>query len=212
MSATSIDFLTAALGRRSLLCLALLAAVAASAALGGRAVASDEATSQVERFEASLLRLSQNGVAPFAQRFAQIAPAVDATFDLQTILQASTAPNWDTMSSDQQARLLQVFRKYTIASFVANFNKPRDRFQITGERDVGADKIVGSTIGDTRLGFVVRHTASGWRTVDVLADGTISLVATQRSDFRSTLMHGGAPALTATLQRKVSDLSGGSLA
>ena len=58
----------------------------------------------------------------------------------------------------------------------------------------------------------MRQTPAGWRVVDVLADGTISRVATQRSDFRSTLAHGGGQALVTTLQRKVSDLSGGSLA
>ena len=212
MSATSIDFRTGALGRRSVLRLALLASVAASAGFPGGAVAADEATSQVERFGASLLRLSQNGAAPFTQRFAQLAPAVDAAFDLQAILRTSVGPDWGTMSPDQQAQLLQVFRQYTVASFVSNFDKPRIGFQITGERDVGAEKIVDGTIGDTKLGFVVRQTASGWRVVDVLADGTISRVATQRSDFRSTLMHGGGQALMAGLQRKVSDLSGGSIA
>jgi len=50
-----------------------------------------------------------------------------------------------------------------------------------------------------------------WRVVDVLAGSTISRVATQRSDFRSTLIDGGGPALMASLQRKVSDLSGAAL-
>jgi len=116
------------------------------------------------------------------------------------------------MSADQRNQLLQVFRRYTVASFVANFDKPEGQFRITGTRDLGAQTVVESTIGDTKLGFVVRQTTAGWRVVDVLADGTISRVATQRSDFRSTLMHGGGPALMASLQRKVSDLSGGSLA
>ena len=51
-----------------------------------------------------------------------------------------------------------------------------------------------------------------WKAVDVLADGSISRVAVQRSDFRSLLASGGAPALLGSLQRKVSDLSGGALA
>jgi phospholipid transport system substrate-binding protein len=43
----------------------------------------------------------------------------------------------------------------------------------------------------------------------VLADGAISRVAVQRSDFRSLLMRGGAPALAASLQQKTADLGGG---
>ena len=51
----------------------------------------------------------------------------------------------------------------------------------------------------------------GWRAVDVLLDGSISRVAVQRSDFRKLLDPGDASALIASLEKKVSDLSGGAL-
>jgi phospholipid transport system substrate-binding protein len=47
--------------------------------------------------------------------------------------------------------------------------------------------------------------------LDVLAEGSISLVAAQRSDFRRILSNGGGDALLTSLQRKTSDLSGGAL-
>ena len=62
----------------------------------------------------------------------------------------------------------------------------------------------------TRLDYVMRQMPSGWRAVDVLADGSISRVAVQRSDFQSLLASGGQ-ALIASLQRKVQTLSGGAL-
>jgi phospholipid transport system substrate-binding protein len=43
--------------------------------------------------------------------------------------------------------------------------------------------------------------------VDVLADGAISRVAIQRSDFRRLLSRGGAPVLAASLTNKSQDLS-----
>jgi phospholipid transport system substrate-binding protein len=52
---------------------------------------------------------------------------------------------------------------------------------------------------------------AAWKVVDVLLDGTISRVAVQRSDFRGVLAHGGAPALIASLERKVVDLAGSSM-
>ena len=58
----------------------------------------------------------------------------------------------------------------------------------------------------------MRQTPSGWKAVDVLADGAISRVAVQRSDFRTVLAGGGGAALVAKLERKVADLSGGRLA
>jgi len=60
-----------------------------------------------------------------------------------------------------------------------------------------------------KLDYVVRRGPAGWQVTDVLADGSISRVAVQRSDFRQLLQSGGVPALTAALNRKVANLSGG---
>ena len=57
----------------------------------------------------------------------------------------------------------------------------------------------------------MRNGQSGWKAVDVLADGAISRVAVQRSDFRQLLANGGAPALAVALQQKVANLSDGVL-
>ena len=65
--------------------------------------------------------------------------------------------------------------------------------------------------GDSHeLDYVMRQTPSGWRVVDVLADGSISRVAVQRSDFRRLLARGGAAALAESLRTKSADLSSGS--
>jgi phospholipid transport system substrate-binding protein len=85
-------------------------------------------------------------------------------------------------------------------------------------RELGAGRlVVQSTItpakGDTvQMDYVMRQTQAGWKVVDVLAAGSISRVAVQRSDFRHLLSNGGGPALLASLQRKTADLSGGVLA
>jgi phospholipid transport system substrate-binding protein len=55
----------------------------------------------------------------------------------------------------------------------------------------------------------MRNGPAGWKVADVLADGSISRVAVQRSDFRHLLTSGGVPALMAGLQHKIASLSGG---
>jgi phospholipid transport system substrate-binding protein len=46
---------------------------------------------------------------------------------------------------------------------------------------------------------------------DILLDGTISRVAVQRSDFAALLSQGNATQLIASLEQKVSTLSGGAI-
>ena len=154
---------------------------------------------------------------PFPQRFETLAPVVDKVFDLRTVLKVSIGMRWDSMAPDIQARLFKVFRRFTVATYVANFDRyDGEQFQILpGARDLGTDRIVGSEIVGggqrLRLDYVMRDGDGTWRVVDVLLDGSISRVAVQRSDFRKILASGDADALIASLKRKITDLSDGAL-
>ena len=155
---------------------------------------------------------------PFTQRFNVLAPIVDNVFDLETVLKVSIGLRWDSLDADMRARLLRAFRRFTVATYVANFDKyDGERFRILPTiRDSGTDRIVETEIVSAdgqriRVDYVMRDINGGWRAVDVLLEGSISRVAVQRSDFRKILAKGDADALIASLQRKIVDLSGGAL-
>jgi ABC-type transporter MlaC component len=57
----------------------------------------------------------------------------------------------------------------------------------------------------------MRQQSSGWKVVDVLADGAISRVAAQRSQMRSMLDDSGGAGLLVGLRQKTTELSGGIL-
>lgn len=154
---------------------------------------------------------------PFLQRYNTLAPIIDAAFDLPTILQASVGLRWASLPQADQQRLLDAFRKFTVATYVANFdNYNGERIELVpGGRSIGADQVVQTRIVPTRgdptsIDYVMRRSGPGWRAVDVLLNGSISQVAVYRSDWRSSLASGAGP-LIANLQRKVADLSGGAV-
>jgi phospholipid transport system substrate-binding protein len=209
------------IGRRGLLGLAISALIAASSLRTARADTEADATAPIQRLDTALPAAMKAGRStPFSQRYASLEQVIDQAFDLDAVLAASIGLAWAGLSSDQKAQLLAAFRRYTVANYAANFdNYTGQTLQIApAVRNVGnADVIVSTEIiaADStshKLDYVMRSTASGWKAVDVLADGSISRVAVQRSDFRHLLNSGGAPALMAGLQRKVVSLSGGELA
>jgi phospholipid transport system substrate-binding protein len=176
-----------------------------------------DAIAPIESLDAALRAAMKAGRStPFAQRYAALAPVIDQTFDLNAVLAASIGLSWTAMPSDQQAQLLAAFRRYTVASYAANFdNYTGQTFHVAPEiRSLGNGEVIVQTEIDAadgssnKLDYVMRNTSSGWKAVDVLADGSISRVAVQRSDFRHLLNSGGAPALLAGLQSKVASLSG----
>ena len=198
----------------------MIAAIPFAAPARAATAAADPAAT-ITQFNAALLAaMKAGGRADFNQRFQTLAPAVDQAFDLPAVLSVSVGLGWASLSPDQQARLLDAFRRYTVASYVANFDSYSGQtFTVSPDpRRLDADKVVVQSritpvSGDaTELDYVMKQTPAGWRIVDVLAAGSISRVAVQRSDFRHLLSRGGGDALLASLQRKAVDLSGGALA
>jgi phospholipid transport system substrate-binding protein len=210
----------AGLSRRSLLGVALLAGLP----LTGPAFAAPSTsgpTATITQFNMALLAaMKAGGQTGFNGRFQALAPAIDQAFDLSAVLAVSVGPSWTSLSADQQSRLLEAFRRYTVASYVANFDSYNGQtFSVLPEtRSLDAGRVVVQSrlaplTGDAvELDYVMQQTPSGWKIVDVLAAGSISRVAVQRSDFRHLLTRGGGDALLTSLQRKTSDLSGGALA
>ena len=204
--------------RRSLLGMAVIATMPLSRRAPAETAPAD-ATSTIKRFNGALLAaMKSGGRTDFSRRFQALAPEVDQAFDLSAVLSVSVGPSWASLSPDQRSRLLDAFRRYTVASYVANFDSyaGQDFTVSPATSSLGVDRVVVQShvvkiSGEaTELDYVMKRTPFGWKVVDVLAGGSISRVAVQRSDFRRILSNGG-DALLASLQRKTSDLSGGEL-
>ncbi len=175
----------------------------------------------IERLDAALLAAMRAGKAtPFVQRYRMLEPVITQVFDLQTVLAQSVGFAWFSLPAQQKAQLLDVFRRYTASTYTANFDSyngqtfrmaPTIRTLPNG-RVIVATKFVPRDDSPTALNYVLKQNPVGWQVVDVLAQWSISRVATQRSDFASLLASGGAPALVAGLQRKIASLSDGVMA
>jgi phospholipid transport system substrate-binding protein len=204
------------LHRRHLLCLALAGAVTPGLV---HATAPPGPAAPIAALYAALEALMRAGAGtPFRQRFHRIAPVIDGTLDLPTILRSSVGARWTTLDAATQVALHKAFRRFTVATYVANFDKyDGERFELSPTlRQVGAEQVVQSRIiqgngEQIRLDYIMRQTDAGWRAVDILLDGAISRVAVQHSDFRALLRDGGATALIASLEQKTADLAGGSM-
>jgi phospholipid transport system substrate-binding protein len=207
----------ASLDRRTLLRLAVLSIIAASGL--SRPGAASVVTSPIEQFYAALLQVMRAGKrAPFRQRYDVLAPVIDQTFDLEGILKSSVGLRWGALSSEEQLALKNAFRRFTISTYVSNFDSfSGQRFEIQpGLRPAGDDQIVQTRIvpvsGEAHvLDYVMRQVGGTWKVVDVLADGSISRVAAQRSEIRGIFATGGGPALLDRLQKKTAELAGGQL-
>jgi phospholipid transport system substrate-binding protein len=173
-----------------------------------------DAGQTIERLCAALMQIMRLGkAAPFAQRYGVVAPVIEQVLDLATILEVSVGARWGALSADDRASLLDAFSRYTVSTYVANFDDyTGQRFEVLpNTRAVAASQVVSSRIvrrdgTAVSIDYVMREESGQWRVVDVLLDGSISRVALQRSDFRSLLDRGGTAALLSNLRQKITEL------
>jgi phospholipid transport system substrate-binding protein len=175
----------------------------------------------IERLNAALLSAMRAGKAtPFVQRYRILEPVITQVFDLQTVLAESVGFAWFSVPAQQKAQLLDVFRRYTASTYTANFDSYNGQTfrmahtirTLPDGRVIVTTEFVPRDDSPTALNYVLKHNPVSWQVVDVLAQGSISRVATQRSDFASLLASGGVPALVAGLQRKIASVSEGMMA
>ncbi|WP_428396226.1 ABC transporter substrate-binding protein [Lichenicoccus sp.] len=180
------------------------------------AMSSNPVTPISELYKALTRIEGEGGSTPFADRARLLAPAIDQAFNIPAILHTSIGPRYASIPGDQQQELERVFRQFTIARYVSNFTAdsgdtlkvmPQARKSPYGSDEIVQTQLISKGGTTTKLDYVMRQFAQGWKVVDVLLDGHISQVAVQRSDFASTVETGDAKPLIERLKKKIRSFS-----
>ena len=142
-------------------------------------------------------------------RYDRLAPVIRATFDLDAMTRISVGSDWPSIPSQQQAALLENFARMTVATYANRFDGySGERFDVDPATETRkADRIVRTKLlhpdGQSEaLNYLMRGSGDAWKAVDVYLSGTISELATRRSEFGAILKSGGPQALIDSLQQR----------
>jgi phospholipid transport system substrate-binding protein len=169
----------------------------------------------IERFYADLLAVMKEAKRlSFAARYDRLAPSVSRTFDLALMTRIAIGPGWAQIAADQQQRLTDVFSRYTISVYANRFDDfGGERFEVDAKPTASPNGvIVGSRILKANgepvlLNYLMRQDGSGaWKVIDVYLSGTISELATRRSEFVAVLQRGGADGLVRMIEQRTAAL------
>ena len=175
-------------------------------------------TATVAAFYDALLALMKEARRlSFDQRYGRLQPTVARTFDLALMTRIAVGPQWPQLSSDQQQRLTDAFSRYTISTYASRFDDFNgERFVIepnpqqSPNGPVVATRMTRSDGDDVKLNYLMRREDDGtWRVIDMFLSGTVSELATRRSEFVAVLRRDGAEGLVRLLERRVSELRTG---
>jgi phospholipid transport system substrate-binding protein len=172
----------------------------------------------IERFYATLLAVMKEAKKlSFDERYKRLAPAIEQSFDLGLMTRIAIGPGWAGLTADQQRRLSAAFARYTISNYASRFDDyGGERFEVSPKaapnpNGVIVDSRLVKSNGETvNLNYLLRQDAAGsWKVIDVYLSGTISELATRRSEFSTVLQRGGAEALVQLIEQRSAALRAG---
>jgi phospholipid transport system substrate-binding protein len=203
------------IGRERRLAFGRIALSLMLAALSPPAVAmGNDGTSTVRNLYATLLGVMRNGPALGPQgRYAQLEPVVRRTFDIPLMTQLAVGPGWAALNESQRQQVEAAFTRYIAAVYAERFHSySGERLQVTGQQPSAGGTIITSQIVKSNgepvnINYLMRDNGGVWQIADVYLDGTISEMATRRSEFSAILHTSGIDGLIQVLNTKAAALA-----
>lgn len=145
-------------------------------------------------------------------RYDRLAAPIRANFDLAAMTRIAVGPDWNSIPLEAQSALVDGFTRMTIATYANRFDGySGERFEVEpGSEARPSGRIVHTKLIQANgepiaLNYLLRD-SGGWKIVDVYLTGTISELATRRSEFTALLKSGGPDALIESLRQKTEAL------
>jgi len=198
-----------------------LAATASTLALSssGAPHAAGNPPATLSVFYDGLLAVMKNGRRlGFEGRRTRLVPLISQAFDLPLMTRLVVGLQWPSLPAEDQRQLVAAFAEFSVATYARQFDDfDGERFEVDpktapapGNDTIVKTRLIRSNGEPVQLDYLMRQAQNEWRIIDVFLEGTISQLATRRSEFSAILRDRGAPGLIAVLKEKTQALATGS--
>jgi phospholipid transport system substrate-binding protein len=195
---------------------ALFAAVLAATAPLSLSAAEASPNATISAFYDVLLATMKVGPnVGFSGRSERLAPAIRRAFDLPLMTRLTVGPQWTSLTAGQQQQLVVAFSDFSIATYASRFDDySGERFEVdpsstsTSNGIIVHTRLIKTDGAPVPIDYLMRDADGSWQIIDVYLSGTVSELATRRSEFSAILRRGGADALVDVLQKKTAELRG----
>jgi phospholipid transport system substrate-binding protein len=170
-------------------------------------------TDVVRNFYGVLLDIMQHA-APLGPkgRYQKLEPVVRGTFDVPFMARLSVGPTWRSLTPEQKRRAVQAYSRYIAAIYASRFDDyAGEKFEVLGQQQIKHGTLIKTHIVKSNgepvaINYVVHDNDNAWQIRDIYLSGSISELATRRSDFANILRTSGIDGLIDSLNKKADDL------
>lgn len=172
----------------------------------GAQAADDPQTRTVETVYASFQGAVKDGPGTLQSRIDAVGPALEQNFDFPVMVRLAVGQVWSRFSAEEQGAITEAFRRNFVVTYANRLSQAAGgKFEVTGKGDAqGPNAVVLTKVttpdGDeSQVDFIVNPDN---RVQDVLLNGNVSEVASQRAAFAEPLKSGGADGLLKFLRQR----------
>ena len=147
-------------------------------------------------------------------RYQKLEPVLLSTFDVPFMARLSIGPPWYQATPEQKRQAAAAYGRYIGAVYASRFDDyAGQRFEVLGEQRIKHGTLVRTRIikanGEpVSINYVLHDNDIAWQIRDVYLSGSISELATRRSEFSAILRTSGIDGLIVSLNKKVDDIQG----
>lgn len=151
----------------------------------------------------------------FSGRYQRLKPAIEEAYNLPLMSRLTVGPQWQSMTPEEQAKLGVAFTEFTVATYANRFDDySGEKFEVLPETSqanggvIVRTRLIKGNGEPVTLNYLMRDSGGKWQIIDVFLSGTISELATRRSEFTSILRRDGPQGLLQVLDKRVAALKG----
>ena len=158
----------------------------------------------VNELHESLIKISNKTIN--SDNLAMIDDVVKNSYDLEKMGKIIIGVDWKQMETKNQKEFVNVFKRFISVNYFRRFNKINElhfeHLKVTNIKDKFklAKVILTADNEKFKIDYLLGFKNEKWKIFDVLLDGSISEVATKKSDFKKIIKEKGVSGLIKNLR------------
>lgn len=170
-----------------------------------------QARTVIENFYDSLLATMKEGEAlGFKGRVEALGPAILKAYDMERMSLRVLGPSVAKMTRADADRMRETFTRLNVTTYASRFKKFAGEQFVVGNAQAVANigvlvesQIITSKGEAIGINYLLTQESGNWRINDVYLKGTISEVATRRSEYAAVLRQEGIDGLIRSIEERI---------
>ncbi len=169
---------------------------------------SEKAIAKIKEFHSSLKNANYN-IKTMNEKKEFLKNIISKTFDYERMIKFIYGRTWKNLNIELQNELSLVFLDYISFNYANRFKNIKSfDFEYIGSEEIDNKKIVKTNlkINDDKpikIDYLLVNGGENWKVFDVLMTGSISEIATKKSEFFSIIKNEGAKGLIKKIEEKI---------